>query len=176
MVKREDSQLSGCGFKPRRCILDGVSEARYYIGKREIKVSKWGTPKKIFKKTYGGGGSKMVQKYNKFYLNDPLEKKVFWSEFLVCPDGFEMLDNERCVTRVSVLGLRVSADKSSCNGTNPSSQLVQPKTVFGQMSLQNFGIEKKFLEENIFLGMAKTAGVWYWNNGQQAVQASSKLG
>ena len=101
-----------------------------------------------------------------------LYSKFFLSEYLVCPDGFEMLDNERCVTRVSVLGLRVSGDP--CNRTNPSSQLVQPKTVFGQMSLQNFGIGKKFLEENIFLGMTKTAGVWYWNNGQQAVQASSK--
>jgi len=34
VVKAEDSQLSGCGFKPPRCVLDGVSEASYYIGKR----------------------------------------------------------------------------------------------------------------------------------------------
>ncbi len=27
VVKAEDSQLSGCGFKPRRCIMDGVSKA-----------------------------------------------------------------------------------------------------------------------------------------------------
>jgi hypothetical protein len=50
VVKVEDSQLSGCGFEPQRHILDGVSEASYYIGKREIKVAKWGTPKKYFKK------------------------------------------------------------------------------------------------------------------------------
>ena len=50
VVKGEDWQLSGCGFKPRRRILDSVSEASYYIGKREIKVAKWSTPKKIFKK------------------------------------------------------------------------------------------------------------------------------
>jgi hypothetical protein len=30
----ENSQLSGCGFKPRRCILNGVCEASYYIGKK----------------------------------------------------------------------------------------------------------------------------------------------
>jgi hypothetical protein len=30
--------------------LDGVSEASYYIVKREIKVAKWGTPKKYLKK------------------------------------------------------------------------------------------------------------------------------
>jgi hypothetical protein len=30
VVKGEDSQLSGCGFESRRCILDGVSEASYY--------------------------------------------------------------------------------------------------------------------------------------------------
>jgi hypothetical protein len=46
VVKGEDSQLSGCGFEPWCRILDGVSEATYYIGKREIKVAKWGTPKK----------------------------------------------------------------------------------------------------------------------------------
>ncbi len=34
MVKAEDSQLSGCGFKSRGRILDGVSKASYYIGKR----------------------------------------------------------------------------------------------------------------------------------------------
>ncbi len=45
VVKGEDSQLSGCGFESRLRILDGVSEASYYIGKREIKVAKWGTPK-----------------------------------------------------------------------------------------------------------------------------------
>ncbi len=50
VVKGEDSQLSGCRFKSRRRILDGVSEASYYIGKREIKVAKWGTPKKKKKK------------------------------------------------------------------------------------------------------------------------------
>ncbi len=50
MVKGEDSQLSDCGFEPRRRILDGVSEASYYVGKKEIKVAKWGTPKKYLKK------------------------------------------------------------------------------------------------------------------------------
>jgi hypothetical protein len=34
VVKAEDSQLSGCGFKSRRRLLDGVSKASYYIGKR----------------------------------------------------------------------------------------------------------------------------------------------
>ncbi len=51
VVKGEDSQLGGCGFEPRPRILDGVSEASFYNGKREIKVAKWGTPKKYFKRT-----------------------------------------------------------------------------------------------------------------------------
>ncbi len=33
MIKGEDSQLSGCGFKSRHRILDGVSKASYYIEK-----------------------------------------------------------------------------------------------------------------------------------------------
>ena len=49
MVKGEDSQLSGCGFKSWRRILNGVSEASYYIEKRN-KCSQMGhTEKKIFK-------------------------------------------------------------------------------------------------------------------------------
>ena len=52
VVKAEDSQLSSCGFKRRRCILDGVREASYYKWKNEIKVAKWGTPKKKIKKKY----------------------------------------------------------------------------------------------------------------------------
>jgi hypothetical protein len=38
VVKAEDSQLSGCGFKPPRRILDGVSEASYY--KLQLKKKK----------------------------------------------------------------------------------------------------------------------------------------
>jgi hypothetical protein len=51
VVKAEDSQLSGCGFEPWHRILDGVSEAGYYKlqWKNEIKVAKWGTPKKYLK-------------------------------------------------------------------------------------------------------------------------------
>ena len=49
VVKGEDSQLSGCGFESRRRILDGVSEASYYIGKRN-KGSQMGHTKKILKK------------------------------------------------------------------------------------------------------------------------------
>ncbi len=33
MVKGKDSQLSGCGSESRHRILDGVSEASYYIEK-----------------------------------------------------------------------------------------------------------------------------------------------
>jgi hypothetical protein len=39
VVKAEDSQLSDCGFEPRRHILDGVREASYYKWKNEIKVA-----------------------------------------------------------------------------------------------------------------------------------------
>jgi len=44
--KAEDSQLSGCGFKSLGRILDGVSKASYYIGKRN-KGSQKGHSKKM---------------------------------------------------------------------------------------------------------------------------------
>ncbi len=48
MVKADGSWPRGCGFKPRRRILDGCRRiASYYIKEKlKIKVAKWGTPKK----------------------------------------------------------------------------------------------------------------------------------
>ncbi len=48
VVKGEDSQLGGCGFEPRRRILDGVSKASFYNGKKRNKGSQMGHTKKIF--------------------------------------------------------------------------------------------------------------------------------
>jgi hypothetical protein len=49
VVKAEDSQLSGCGFEPRRRILDGGSKASYYKlqWKKRNKNSQMGHTKKI---------------------------------------------------------------------------------------------------------------------------------
>ncbi len=52
VVKGEDSQLSGCGFESRRRILDGVSEASYYIGKRNKGSQMGHTKKNILKKEH----------------------------------------------------------------------------------------------------------------------------
>jgi hypothetical protein len=51
VVRAEDSRPRGRGFESR-CILDGCKRfASYYIKEKlKIKVAKWGTPKKIFKK------------------------------------------------------------------------------------------------------------------------------
>ena len=78
-----------------------------------------------------------------------------------------MLDNDGCIRQVS--------DEKSCDDFGPSAQLVQPKTVFAQMSLEKFGIEKQFSEENIFLGMTKKGLAWYWNDNQTVPTASESL-
>ncbi len=53
MIKAEDSQLSGCKFESRNCILDECKRcqlASYYTFKiTQTKVAKWGTPEKVFK-------------------------------------------------------------------------------------------------------------------------------
>ncbi len=50
MVRAEDSRPRDRGFDSRR-ILDGCKRfASYYKEKLKIKVAKWGTPKKYFKK------------------------------------------------------------------------------------------------------------------------------
>ncbi len=51
VVKADCSCLRGRGFKPRHRILDGCKLFVSYVKKVKIKVAKWGTPKKIFKKT-----------------------------------------------------------------------------------------------------------------------------
>jgi hypothetical protein len=48
VVKADDSQSRGCGFEPRRRILDGM-QAKLAIALK-IKVAKWGTPKKKYLK------------------------------------------------------------------------------------------------------------------------------
>ncbi len=62
MVKAEDSQLSGCGFKPPCRILDSVSEASYYKlqWKNELNVANWGTPKNIYIKRQSNQHSKIL--------------------------------------------------------------------------------------------------------------------
>ncbi len=50
VVKGEDSQVSGCGFESRRHIMYGVSEACYYIGKRNKGSQMGHTKKKYIKK------------------------------------------------------------------------------------------------------------------------------
>jgi hypothetical protein len=53
VVKGDDLQLRDCGFDFQHCILDGCKQLNsYYIIKKtmKIKVAKWGTPKKIFRK------------------------------------------------------------------------------------------------------------------------------
>jgi hypothetical protein len=47
VVKADDSQSRGCGFKPRHLILDG-KQAKLAIALKNIaiKVAKWGEPKK----------------------------------------------------------------------------------------------------------------------------------
>ena len=55
VVKAEDSQLNGCGFKSWHRIIDGCKRiASYYIKEKlKIKVAKWGTPKKYLTTTFG---------------------------------------------------------------------------------------------------------------------------
>jgi hypothetical protein len=56
VFRAEDSRPKGRGFESRR-ILDGCKQfASYYIKEKlKIKVAKWGTPKKIFKKKRPNG-------------------------------------------------------------------------------------------------------------------------
>jgi hypothetical protein len=54
VVKADGSQPRGCEFKPFTIYWMDVNNASYYIQTmkiKKIKVAKWGTPKKLLKKT-----------------------------------------------------------------------------------------------------------------------------
>ncbi len=64
MVNGKDSQLSGCGFESQHSILYGVSQACFYIGKRN-NGSQMGHTKKYFFKVFTFGSVKCIYKGSK---------------------------------------------------------------------------------------------------------------
>jgi hypothetical protein len=63
VVKADGSWPRGGGFKPRHRILYGCKRfASYYIKEKlKLKVAKWGTPKKYFKKTTHPKNSSVIK-------------------------------------------------------------------------------------------------------------------
>jgi hypothetical protein len=78
VVKADNSQSRGCGFEPRRRILDEM-QAKLAIALK-IKVAKWGTLKKYFKKSFPKRFSKkfkliiLINTAFVVFLNSPCPK------------------------------------------------------------------------------------------------------
>ena len=83
---------------------------------------------------------------------------------LVCPNGFEWLDNQGCVALMSTATSKADA-LNQCRQLNPSSQLLMPKTADRQQKLEEY-VEAKNISSGIFyLGMTKVGNYWMWDDG-----------
>ena len=82
----------------------------------------------------------------------------------VCPTGFSWMDKRGCVN-VATEPLSKSEAVKKCRQQNPSANLVMPQTEYEQKMLQNFASGLNLTGNNYFLGMTKTDGHWYWDDG-----------
>jgi len=82
----------------------------------------------------------------------------------VCPPGFSWLDENGCVAMIE-RPLSKQEALTKCREKNTNANLVMAKTAQAQLLLQNMADGKTLSNGNFFLGMTKTNGHWYWDDG-----------
>jgi hypothetical protein len=82
---------------------------------------------------------------------------------IVCPAGFQWLDQQGCAAVIQEPSSKSEA-LQKCRDKNPYANLMMPKTAYQQLKLEQLveGVSNASL---FFLGMTKTAGYWYWDDG-----------
>jgi hypothetical protein len=83
--------------------------------------------------------------------------------FLVCPNGFDWLDNQGCVFPITTAASKTDALKQ-CRQLNPNSQLLMSKTAERQRRIEEYAMNKNLLTGEFFLGMAKVGNYWMWDD------------
>ncbi len=83
---------------------------------------------------------------------------------LVCPSGFEWLDNQGCVALMTVATSKLDA-LNQCRQLYPNSQLMMPKTADRQHKLEKYVNAKNLSSANFYLGMTKVGNYWMWDDG-----------
>ena len=83
---------------------------------------------------------------------------------LVCPNGFEWLDNQGCIAMMTTATSKADA-LNQCSMLNPNSQLLMPKTADRQQEIEEYVKSKNLLSGNFYLGMTKVGNYWMWDDG-----------
>ena len=84
--------------------------------------------------------------------------------FTVCPVGFEWFNGQRCVAVIETAASK-NAAVAKCKELNPLATLMMPKTMFEQIKLEQFVVEKSIAGTDFYIGMAQTDGYWFWDDG-----------
>ena len=88
---------------------------------------------------------------------------------IVCRDGFEFFDKNRCVKYMTSEADKANA-ATSCK--NLGGNVFVSKSMNSQRKLEAY-LMKSLLTKNIYLGMSKADGQWIWDDSGTTVFAES---
>ena len=93
----------------------------------------------------------------------------------VCPDGFELLDNTRCVKIMDTGKAKTAAD-TDCKNENPRSTILSPKSKITHDKLEHYLTRSQLSPDtDFFLGVTFSDGQWKWDDNKEAVFTQSKF-
>ena len=95
--------------------------------------------------------------------------------FKVCPDGFDLLDNSRCVKVMNTGKTKTEAD-ADCKGESPRASLLTPKSRMLHDKLEHYLIRNPLTPDQnaeFFVGITHKEGQWQWDDTKDSVFTES---
>ena len=92
----------------------------------------------------------------------------------MCPDGFDVLDNSRCIKIMNTGKAKTAAD-TDCLNENPKSTLLTPKDQITHDKLELYLTRTPLTSANadFFLGITHSEGQWKWDDTKAPVFTES---
>ena len=93
----------------------------------------------------------------------------------MCPDGFEFLDNSRCIKIMNTGKAKTAAD-TDCLNENPRSTLLTPKDQITHDKLEQYLTRTQLspsANADFFLGITHSEGQWKWDDTKAPVFTES---
>ena len=88
-----------------------------------------------------------------------------FSQFIsVCPTGFTWFNQQSCVAIVQQPETKSAALKY-CKDLNSRANLMMPKSEYIQLNLEQLEETWNVTSATVFIGLTKTDGYWYWDDG-----------
>ena len=95
----------------------------------------------------------------------------------MCPDGFDFLDNSRCVKIMNTGKAKTAAD-TDCLNENPRSTLLTPKDQITHDKLEQYLTRTQLsptANADFFLGITHSEGQWKWDDTKAPVFTESRF-